>query len=270
MSSAHPAPTPPDVLLALWREQPPFEVMALPVHYPSVDGPRGETWGDFQKGYRVHGRTGEQLVSEEPGEWHPDWWVVAINSFSDPFFIDLREADTGYPVYTIIGGGSPLKVHRIADSVEQLREWRTELWAREFKPAEAETFVRDHLPDNDFWREVAGGYARRPAQPQMRFLLLSDLLEQAPLLPWDFAIYIATQAAIDAHAPLLVHDADDVDPDTELPPGVATSEWRYLLGLADARSVVQNARAQRPDATPDDLLTAFRHYIERDAFIVWD
>lgn len=68
--------------------------MALPSHYPKPHELRA-----FQVGYRSHGLTGEDLVSTAPGGWRPGWLVIAQNYFGDPFFIDVTEQASGFPVY---------------------------------------------------------------------------------------------------------------------------------------------------------------------------
>ena len=68
--------------------------LGLPQWYPEPGGIDA-----FQVGYRSNGNTGEDLSSEAPGQWHPAWLAVAANYFRDPYFIDLREADAGYPVW---------------------------------------------------------------------------------------------------------------------------------------------------------------------------
>lgn len=68
--------------------------MALPASYPELH--QLEAW---QVGFRSHGLTGESLVSRASGAWQPGWYVIALNGFDDPFFIDLDEAASGFPVY---------------------------------------------------------------------------------------------------------------------------------------------------------------------------
>jgi ribosomal protein L7/L12 len=68
--------------------------MLLPSSYP--EPAELETW---QVGFRSHGITGEGLVSTKSGAWQPGWYVVALNGFDDPFFIDIGETVAGFPVY---------------------------------------------------------------------------------------------------------------------------------------------------------------------------
>lgn len=102
-------------------------------------------------------------------------------------------------------------------------------------------------------------------------LTLRDVLLLAEQLPRTRALYAARGAPQDAELPVLVHHIDDVDDDdTDLPAAAMARGWDYVLSVPDVRGIVSNAHHQRPDASLDDLLVAFRHYFERDAFVVWD
>lgn len=68
--------------------------MYLPFHYPKKD-----EWEEFQIGFRYHGLSGKDLTSTEEGKWQPGWQVIARNEMDDPFFIDLNEEASGFPVY---------------------------------------------------------------------------------------------------------------------------------------------------------------------------
>lgn len=69
-------------------------VMLLPFHYPKKN-----EWATFQSGFRYHGISGEDLTSTKEGKWQPGWQVIALNEMDDPFFIDLNEEASGFPVY---------------------------------------------------------------------------------------------------------------------------------------------------------------------------
>ncbi|MBO9729400.1 MAG: SMI1/KNR4 family protein [Chitinophaga sp.] len=74
-------------------------VLLLPFHYP-----RKEEWREFQSGFRYHGITLEDLTSTKEGKWQPGWHVIALNGMDDPFFIDLNEETSGFPVYYALHG----------------------------------------------------------------------------------------------------------------------------------------------------------------------
>ncbi len=87
---------------------------ALPMHYAHV-----ECLEAFQVGFRTHGHTGASLVSETAGDWHPDWYVIALTGLDDPIFIAASEAEQGYPVYTAVHGAGQWNAVRIAPSLER-------------------------------------------------------------------------------------------------------------------------------------------------------
>lgn len=91
--------------------------MALPFHYP-----RPEEWEGWQSGFRTHGTTGESLVATTPGAWQPGWYVIALNGFDDPFFVDLHEAAQGYPVYYAPHGAGRWEAECAAPSLQRFGE----------------------------------------------------------------------------------------------------------------------------------------------------
>jgi hypothetical protein len=91
--------------------------MPLPCHYP-----RQEDWEGWQIGFRRHGITGENLVGTSPGAWQPGWYVIALNGFDDPFFIDLDEEAQGFPVYYAPHGAGRWDAERIASSLRHFAE----------------------------------------------------------------------------------------------------------------------------------------------------
>jgi hypothetical protein len=84
----------------------------LPMHYAQFD-----RLDDFQVGFRTHGNTGENLVSEADGEWNPDWYVLAMSGLDDPVFVAATEAPRGYPVYTASHGAGRWDALQIAPSI---------------------------------------------------------------------------------------------------------------------------------------------------------
>ncbi|SEM99863.1 hypothetical protein SAMN04488505_107259 [Chitinophaga rupis] len=75
------------------------DTMLLPFHYPKKN-----EWEEFQSGFRYHGLSGKDLTSTKEGEWQPGWYVIALNEMDDPFFIDLNEEASGFPVYYALHG----------------------------------------------------------------------------------------------------------------------------------------------------------------------
>ncbi|MGP9652127.1 DUF7716 domain-containing protein [Glutamicibacter sp. AOP38-B1-38] len=103
-------------------------------------------------------------------------------------------------------------------------------------------------------------------------MLLGDVLRTAGDLPWTHALYAsAGRRSFEESAPVLVWDVDDVsDAATDLPAEAIALDYEYVLAIDDVQSIVANALAQRPGATTAELLLAFQHYLDRDAFIVWE
>jgi hypothetical protein len=124
--------------------------MCLPDHYSKP----GE-FAEFQAGYRYNAITGELLTGEQPGDFQPSWYVVAANYFDDPFYVDFREQEVGFPVYFSYHGAGTWTPLRAAAT---LRDFTTLLAALAEMADDAATSVKllRSLPDatNEFWREV--------------------------------------------------------------------------------------------------------------------
>lgn len=103
-------------------------------------------------------------------------------------------------------------------------------------------------------------------------MLLGEVLRTAEDLPWTHALYApAGPLQLDESTPVLVWDVDDVADDaTDLPAEAIALGYDYVLAIDDVQSIVANARSQRVNPTTADLLLALRHYLDRDAFIVWE
>lgn len=91
--------------------------MTLPFHYATP-----ERWGEQQRGFRVHGITGEDLTASRAGEWQPGWVVIALNGFDDPFFIDVSESAQGFPVYYAPHGAGRWNAECIAPTLASFSE----------------------------------------------------------------------------------------------------------------------------------------------------
>lgn len=58
------------------------------------------------------------------------------------------------------------------------------------------------------------------------------------------------------------------DPDDDAPDKAAAAlGFDYVMGMDVVQSIVANAREQKPRATADELLAAFLHYYDRDAYV---
>ncbi|HEX8699013.1 MAG TPA: hypothetical protein VF815_09270 [Myxococcaceae bacterium] len=79
------------------------------------------------------------------------------------------------------------------------------------------------------------------------------------------ALYVEGGHPLDVKTPALVL-ARDVYSD-DLPALAQQHGLRQTLSVQQVMDIVENARAQRPDVGPAELVQAFNFYWERDAFI---
>ena len=129
--------------------------MALPSSYPKLH--ELEAW---QVGFRSHGLTGESLVSARPGAWQPGWYVIALNGFDDPFFIDIAQQAAGFPIYYAPHGAGRWDVTVVAPSIQLFSQILSTLREMKGDDAQALQFIETETDaTNVLWREV--GEARR-------------------------------------------------------------------------------------------------------------
>lgn len=122
--------------------------LTLPFHYPQP-----EQWHAWHCGFRWHGVTGESLVADTPGMWQPGWYLLALNGFDDPFFIDLGEAADGYPVYYAAHGAGRWQAERIAPNLHAFQTLLDQLCHAD--EAAALALLDAHTEaDSPFWLEL--------------------------------------------------------------------------------------------------------------------
>jgi ribosomal protein L7/L12 len=133
--------------------------LALPTHYPEL-----HEIGAWQVSFRSHGSTGESLVSRASGDWQPGWYVIALNGFDDPFFIDIDERSAGFPVYYAAHGAERWDAVIVAASLERFGQLLSALNdvkdndERLLKLIETEADMTNAL-----WSEVHQGVLEREA-----------------------------------------------------------------------------------------------------------
>lgn len=71
----------------------------------------------MQIGYRIHGITGEDLSSADEGAWQPEWLVIGEGLCGDPLFVNVNEAEQGFPVYTAENGTGYWEAEKVANSI---------------------------------------------------------------------------------------------------------------------------------------------------------
>jgi hypothetical protein len=136
--------------------------MALPFHYPGLQELEG-----WQNGFRVHGLTRESLVSTAPGAWQPGWYVVALNGFDDPFFIDIGEQAQGFPVYHAPHGAGRWDALPVAPGVQRFVQMLSALHSLADDDAGAMRYIEAEADlANALWLEVHETRRNRPALEQ--------------------------------------------------------------------------------------------------------
>ena len=137
--------------------------MTLPFHYPQLQDIQ-----NWQIGFRKHGVTGRNLVSTSPGEWQPGWYVIALNGFDDPFFIDINEEMQGFPVYYAPHGAGRWDAVAMAKDLEQFMHRLTMLRNCAEDVASALSYLENEADmTNPLWRETyRNRQIRRSAQAE--------------------------------------------------------------------------------------------------------
>jgi len=122
----------------------------LPYNYPSL-----EDFPFFQDGYRYLGTTREDLTSDKEGDWQPGWYVIASSYFDDPFFVDIGEEESGFPVYYAPHGAGSWIPLTVAPGITPFKELLSELEGLRGDKDAALHFLEAHTDlDNKFWQEV--------------------------------------------------------------------------------------------------------------------
>lgn len=92
---------------------------------------------------------------------------------------------------------------------------------------------------------------------------------QLDSLPWNYAVYLPPGTpTLDTNC--IVLDPDDVDPDQNIPEDAVDLGFEEGLGIADIRSIQENAQLQGRKPSADEMLRAFVYYLQNDAFIEFD
>lgn len=98
----------------------------------------------------------------------------------------------------------------------------------------------------------------------------SEILASPESWPWNHQVYADNTADWTLTTPCLVlkQDAEELDDDPDaLPRQVIDLGFDHVLGIQDFQMIVSNAILQNSQATPDDLMDAFLHYYDNDAYI---
>lgn len=133
--------------------------MTLPCRYPEAR--ELDAW---QVGFRTHGRTGESLVSRAPGAWQQNWYVIAINGADDPFFIDIGEESSGFPVYHAPHGAGRWEKTLVAPSLRRFGELLSSLTQLAGDHAKVARFIETETDNSGFWRGLRQEHEERRTQ----------------------------------------------------------------------------------------------------------
>ena len=121
----------------------------LPVRYADPD-----CFDEFQVGFRVHGVSGQSLVSDSDGGWRSGWYVLALNELDDPFFVDLADRGNGYPVYFAEHGAGAWASEIVAPSLAVFAERLAALQAAAHNRALFADALRGLSSAEPFWKEA--------------------------------------------------------------------------------------------------------------------
>ena len=109
----------------------------------------------FQDGYHYNSIEDKVLTGNNPGDFKPDWVVLAVNYFADPFFISLKEESMGFPVYFAYHGQGYWKPLKIAENLEIFQKIVDDTFSVRFdKKALSDYFSKYKDIENPFWEEV--------------------------------------------------------------------------------------------------------------------
>lgn len=129
------------------------ENIHLPSHYPALHELEG-----YQSGFRRHGITGADLTGMKPGQWQPGWYVIALNTFDDPFFVDFTEEKQGFPVYYAHHGAGKWEAIKIAETITSFSQILISLQALQQNEEATISWVEANTDTStDFWNELHNG-----------------------------------------------------------------------------------------------------------------
>ncbi|TYR35792.1 SMI1/KNR4 family protein [Sphingobacterium phlebotomi] len=123
--------------------------MALSWNYPSID-----KFNDFQAGYRFNANTLKSLTGQK-GEFDKNWFVICTNYFDDPFFIDISETKSDFPVYYAQHGAGSWTQVKIAENITEFTNQLKELKKIENnKDLLLSKLKNEFNLENELWNEV--------------------------------------------------------------------------------------------------------------------
>ena len=97
-------------------------------------------------------------------------------------------------------------------------------------------------------------------------LILGDVLGHAKDFPWSFSLYLPFDVAWKNNTPSAVLDSADLSEEA-VPEYAMINDLEYAMGMQSVQGIVANAHAQKAEPSESELLAAFLHYYDNDAFI---
>jgi hypothetical protein len=122
-----------------------IEELCLPHFYPTVD-----RFDKFQAGYKYNAITGEKSKV-----FNENWFVICFNYSSDPFFVDFREVEKGFPVYFAWHGTGRWVAIKVAETINEFLFHLSEIKQIEGNKDKMLHYLETHFDlENEFWKEV--------------------------------------------------------------------------------------------------------------------
>ena len=100
-----------------------------------------------------------------------------------------------------------------------------------------------------------------------QLITLGEALAHPETARCDGAIFLPLDAAWDTATACAILAIDHYDESEDEPPFARQNGLTRVLSIDQVQDIVANAREQIAEASPEQLLAAFLHYYERDAFI---
>jgi hypothetical protein len=97
---------------------------------------------------------------------------------------------------------------------------------------------------------------------------LGRVLSNAARHSWEHALYLRPGERF-WDSPAAVLDPEEDLEGNAAPPFSRKHGLRPVLGMQDVQQIVENAKQQKPALSDPELLRAFQHYLDHDAFIAF-
>jgi hypothetical protein len=98
------------------------------------------------------------------------------------------------------------------------------------------------------------------------FRPLAEVLAGIETLPWNYALYLPSNEDWTLEMPCAVLDPDDYGDDEEGPEFAVQNNLQYALGVQQVQDVIRFELNRNPQASVEDLFSAFLYYYDHDAF----